>query len=296
MDFVKMALKLSILKTLVYADIFDSPLSLNEIWKFLIHNKRVELSFVEKTLKKPNKNITSEKTFYCLKNRTSIINKRVNSHKYNKEKIKIAQKICSYLFKLPTVMLIGISGGVAMFNAEKYDDIDLFIITRKNTLWLTRLLLLLMLDFLSVRRKRLDTKVVNKICLNMLIDESALKFKKEKQNIYIAHEIVQLLPLYQREDAHRKFLLSNKWIGKFLPNTFPDTGYQIPDTGGKNLLLITCLLLPFEFIARSLQLWYMRRHKSTEYISNNVLAFHPNDYTNVVIKLYKERLKKYAKI
>ena len=64
-----------------------------------------------------------------------------------------------------------------MDNAGEKDDIDLFVITSKGTLWITRLLLVSLLIFMGQYRGR-GKKESQKVCLNMLIDEVGLKFEK----------------------------------------------------------------------------------------------------------------------
>lgn len=49
-----------------------------------------------------------------------------------------------------------------------------------------------------------------------------------------------------------------------------------------------------ELIAKHLQLWYMRRHQTTELISDGVLAFHPKDYTRDVLTAFEKRVNEYA--
>jgi len=143
-------LKKAILKTLAYADVFDYPLLKKEIWRFLIkERKEGELKTEEEgkgfswELKELiKKSLCKEKKgFYFLPGREKIINLRKRRQKYSEKKIKIAEKIALILRKIPWVKMVGVTGALAMRNAEKKDDIDLLIIAVKNRLWLTRFLL-----------------------------------------------------------------------------------------------------------------------------------------------------------
>lgn len=58
----------------------------------------------------------------------------------------------------------------------------------------------------------------------------------------------------------------------------------------------TFYFLPFTFMEkffRNLQLWYMRKRRTTEVITGAIIRFHPHDARKQVLKNYKERLKSY---
>lgn len=290
---MKNSLQRSILKTLVYADVFDYPLTFDQIWRFLISNKKVEKEKLREKMKSFSKWVSFENGFYCLKKRTLIIQKKRNKYFYNEKKIKIARKISSYIKFFPTILLIGISGGLAMRNAKNNDDIDFFIITKKNTIWITRFILIIFLGILGVRRKRADIKVSNKVCLNMFMDETALKLPKNKQNLYTAHEVLQMQPIFEKKDIYNFFLAANIWTKKFLPNGINDTIVLRKNKKNNEKKLADILFLFFEILAKRVQLWYMKKNRTTEIVSDKFLAFHPFDYKNKILTLYKERLNQY---
>ncbi len=107
-----------------------------------------------------------------------------------------------------------------MDNVDRKDDIDLFIITKRNRLWTTRLFATIVVDLLGIRRKPGETDVRNKICLNMFMSEDALSIPKQEQDLFAAHEVLQMKPLWEREGIYKKFLMKNKWVSKFLPNAW----------------------------------------------------------------------------
>lgn len=285
----------SILKTLAYSDIFDYPLTSDEIWRFLIHDKKISKKLIAETLASHltgGNTVTLVKGFYCFSKRIDIIEKRIRREKESDQKLQFVRKIISYLSLIPTVYFIGISGALSMKNSERNDDIDLFVIAKKDTLWTTRLLILFLLEILGRRRRRFDKDVKNKICLNFLIDESAISFPKERQEVYSAHEIVQMIPVFQRNNAYGMFIQSNKWVEKFLPNSLDTKKLRYKDV--KKSKKSTPKIL--EFLAKKLQLWYMRRHQTKEIISDHFLAFHPLDYKNKILRAYEKRIKRYEKI
>lgn len=303
----------SILKTLAYSDIFDFPLTEEELWKFLICDKKIKKDEFEEILESLSRPVIarSETTkhssqsryknnrlprslqslamtssgYYCLIGREQIISKRKRNLPEVDKKFKIAQKVAKHLAKIPTIMFIGISGSLAMEDAEEDDDIDFFIITNTNKLYSTRLTMLLVLEKLKVRRKRHDKNPANKICVNLLIDESEMSFRSDRQDLYIAHEIAQIKPLFQRNNMYYKFLEANSWLQKFLPNFeissshFSEKG--LPDAVRDDKLIIIFKIIDIflpETLTRLLQTAYMRNHKKNETVTKHLIGFHPMDY------------------
>ncbi len=284
------------IKTIIYSDIFDFPLTKDEIWKFLIGKKinrktfKRELGSLVNSKARP---LGSDRKLYYLLGREEIVEKRIKRKKESRKKLDFAKKIIKFISYIPTIKLIGISGALALRNSDKEDDIDLFVITSKNTLWITRLLLVFLLILMRQYRGR-GKKESQKICLNMLIDEEALMFEKIRQNLYTAHEIVQLKPMFERDNIYNKFLSANKWIDTFLPNgRIMNRESGIMERRKDPLFIIHNLLLILEKFAKFFQLLYMRGHRTRETISDHMLAFHPYEYKNHVLKEYNKRLSKY---
>jgi hypothetical protein len=106
---------------------------------------------------------------------------------------------------------VAISGSLSKNFADENSDIDLFIITAKNRLWIARSFLRMFLKLaFRVEKQRL-------FCMNYFIDEEALEI--EEKNIYTATEIVTLMPL-QGSIAFRDFFIANSWTKKTFPNNY----------------------------------------------------------------------------
>ena len=284
-----------ILQTLVYGDIFDYPLSKDQLWKFLIAGEKVSYPLFEKILILENQNIYRKNNWYCLRDNKKNIEKRIVREKESKEKILHAKKILKPFFLFPGIQFIGISGSLALLNAAKKDDIDVFVITVKNTLWISRFLLIFGLFVLGKYRRRQSKDVSNKICVNMVIDDSSLRVSKSKHNLYTAHEVVQVLPLFDKDGVFDSFLTANKWVLDFMPNSLDRIKNQ--ESGVKNQKRLSSFIIHHssfvaEFFAKTVQLLFINKHKTTEIIGDHLLAFHPHDYTNHILSEYRKRLRK----
>jgi hypothetical protein len=287
----------SILKTLLYGDIFDYPLYKEEVWKFLISPAKQDKKEIFNYLNTKNSFFGSNNNLFFIKDKNNIIEARRKREKYSLQKIAFAKKIIKKVSIIPTVYFIGISGAVAMQNSEEDDDIDLFVIAAKNSAWTTRFLMIIFLSLLGVYRRKKDKNVSNKICLNMLIDENTLSFPKQRKDLYTAHEISQIIPIFNRNKTYERFINSNVWITDFLPNVF-EKKPKIPflskiSFAGKSINYVLKVLV-VEFITRNIQMWYMKKNITKETILNNFLAFHPFDYKKDVLNSYKKKVAKYV--
>jgi hypothetical protein len=202
-------IKENIIATLAYFDLFNYPLTRAEVFLFL--KKKYDFDFFDNALKCLLKDevIYQFDNLYCLKNDHYLIARRKKGNKKAGELIKIAEKVGSILIKFPFVRGIAISGSLSKNFADEQSDIDLFIVTAKNRLWLARTIMHCF--------KKL-TFLVNKqhyFCMNYYIDEQRLEIAEK--NIYTAIEIATLIPL-QGDITFEKFYAANSWTRNFLPN------------------------------------------------------------------------------
>lgn len=282
----------AILKTIIYADIFDYPLKAVEIHKWLIGEKAI-FQQIEKALERLNQKskVKNQKDYFFLPNRGGLVRKRQIREKQSKRFLLKAKFSAWFLKIIPWVKLVGISGGLALNNADKKDDIDLFIITAKNRLWLSRILVIFILDFLRIRRKaKMNGKqAAGKLCVNILMEED--KLEQSSKDIYVAHEVLQMKILWQRDGIYSKYLADNGWVFKFLPNWITSERLMIKDLrlkkDHKSLIVNHKSTLDYiENIAKWFQLRIMIKPKGMERIEDGALYFHPNDIRPQVLKAF----------
>lgn len=116
------------------------------------------------------------------------------------------------LVYFPWVRYVAMTGANAFESCAEEDDIDLFVITQKDRLWLCYLALVMFSKLIGKRPL---------FCLNYLIDETHMQITP--RDYYTAVQIVQLLPLLDSSWG-RRFLEANEWICDHLPNA----GLTIP--------------------------------------------------------------------
>jgi predicted nucleotidyltransferase len=188
---------------------FDYPLTYSEIFLFL-ENKYRQSEFSEALNSLVfNKMIFQFDKYYSLKNDYGLIARRNKGNEKAAELIKKAKEVGRLLIKFPYVRGVGISGSLSKNFADNKSDIDLFIITKKNRLWVAR-------SFMHCFKKL--TFLVNKqhhYCMNYYIDEEQLQIVEK--NIYTAIEVGTLIPL-EGDTVFERFYAANSWTRDLLPN------------------------------------------------------------------------------
>ena len=286
-----------IIRVLNYFNIFSYSPDLNDIHLFLSKKSSKE------TLRKVLKNMVSDKKIencnglYTMGEYYNNLKVKSQKSKVNIQKLKVKnskKKLKNWRFRayvklitlFPHIKLVGLSGSVAMNNAQESDDIDLFIISSKNRLWITRFLCVFISIILSIKRARFELHPSDKICLNLFFDESDLNIPESKKNYYVAHEVIQVKPLVNKNNVYELFLYSNKWVYDIFPNAQPQF-HQTLQNDKRSVSRMTFVGNYIELILKKVQKSIINRHKTTEIITDTQLWFFPEDF--------EEKLPKFAR-
>lgn len=294
----------NIRETLKYSEYFNFPITLKELHLWLISSKKTPLSKIKsQKIKHP---------FLINK----LNKKRFQRLKISLQKIKTATKFVKLIKFIPTVKMIALTGSLAVNNAKKNDDIDLMIITSPNTLWITRPLIILLTILFFKRRTPKDTSpedlssevvfrpgrtsevksLSNTICLNLWLDTLALQVPKSKHNLYTAHEVLQIKPLFNKNDTYQKFIFANSWTKRYLANAYLKKSHS----SGKSLLrgvrwasdssdggILWSILKVINNLAFKFQYLYMKNKITKETVNLHSAYFHPRDISNKIINRVK---------
>ena len=315
------------MKTIGYFLFFEYPPSLEEIYIFLekkTTKKKVEEALKslerQKKIKKVNdlKNVTRY-TLYVTRRYTvgeyskkfKIQNSNLKIKKYNQKYLFSQKKLQNWRFRLyvkllsffPQIKLVGLSGSLAIMNTDEEDDIDLFIIAAKNRLFTARFIAVILAKMLGIHRfydkssTLYVTRYTNKVCLNLFFDEVDLAVPEFKRNKYVAHEVLQMKPVVNKDCAYERFLEANFWVFEIFPNAknklkVKSQKLKIEVKNQKFFkdfkfltIIFNFLFLIFNFFAlgienalKSFQMFFIKKHQTKEFITSTQLWFHPEDF------------------
>jgi hypothetical protein len=204
----------NILKTLAYFDIFDYPVLREELRIF--HSDRSEAGVIDESLN----NLCTDRLvfklgeYFSLRNDPALSDRRRKGNHMAQLQLKTANRAASILSGFPFVKGLAVSGSLSKNFAEEKTDVDFFVITAANRLWIARTLLQIFYK-LNVFTGRQSW-----FCLNYYVDEAGLEIVEK--NLFTAIEIATLLPMYGKKTLD-DFMKANEWKTKYFPLCIPDT-------------------------------------------------------------------------
>lgn len=199
-----------------------------------------------------------------------------------KKKIKIAKSFSKdYFKKNNNIQMVAITGSVAAENANKNEDIDFFIITKKNRLWEERLKTrcLVLINKIPHRKIHQDEKE-NELCFNLWMAEDNLEVPINKQNLKNAMDAIMMKVILNKSKTKERFFKENVWIKKFLATGYKERteGSKIQDLGFKEKggeKIVNFVL----FVIQYMYMW-LRSNKKNENINLKQAFFHNEEKEN----------------
>lgn len=288
-----------IIKTILYFDVFSYPLNSEELYSH--HN--FQLTFPEFKLllsELVNKAVLdSSGDFYFTKGLDpAMVVRRQTANKAAAGMMPEAVKWSKRINRFPFVRSVNLSGSIAKNYFDANSDIDYFIITKTNRLWICRTFIILYWKLLSKKNQK-------KMCTNYFVDETALELPDK--NLFTATELEYLVPVINPELTDQ-LLNSNAWTKKIISDKQLNKKFVV-DNAGKGLLrpVFEFLLdnamgnaLDNLFLRMTIKRWRKKFPDMQEEdfelqfrSRKNVCKRHTKGFQNKVLKLYEEKLKQF---
>lgn len=206
----------AVVTTVARFDIFNYPLTDFEIWQYM----PLRCSFEEVRVCLNKQTILEHtKSFYYLPSRQEIVTTRQTRYRDADRKIKKARRLITLITWIPWIRFVALANVIGAHNLKKAADLDLFIVTKKNRLWISKFLASAILAVLRLRPTASASQ--DRLCLSFLIDETALDLSNclyNKNDWYFAYWLAGLLPLFGSRFIYEKLFTANQWIQNMLPN------------------------------------------------------------------------------
>ena len=156
-----------------------------------------------------------DKGFVVQKGYEYLFSERKLRAKISKEYTQVAELFVRNLVRNNSnVRLVAVCGSVAYGSAKASDDIDLFIMARKNRLWIVFFKALLL-----ARVYRLKASLVGQntnFCLSYMQDESEFEKESQRKTALFARELLSII-VFCGKEFYRTLLVKTKWIEGFFP-------------------------------------------------------------------------------
>jgi hypothetical protein len=283
-----------VLQSVLYADIFKHPMTEREVWRWIPTDTPISKQAFAAAIRKlvRQKKVCTITPFVVLPQHKKYLGVHASRLMVSQKKWILANRIAKILRVVPTIVYIGVTGSLSVNNACEDDDIDLCVVAAKDTVWITRLLTTLIVEVCSRRRHPNATKVKDTICLNMFLSENALAMDAGHRDIYIAHELLQMVPLWERRNIMKKLLRVNAWVRQYYLHAYEERKksvvHRLPQHPKAEKLWGIC-----EQPVRWLQLQYMKNRRTTEILEEDQIQFHPARIREKIIATYQSSLKTY---
>jgi hypothetical protein len=204
----RVAIERAILQTVAYADVFDYPLTADEVQRYLIGMaaNRASVRSILKSSQGLGTQLAQSGRYFALPGRESIVEIRreraATASAYWRGAVHYGQQIGG----LPFVRMVAVTGALAMDNMADA-DIDFFVVTEPGRLWLCRALVVGLVKVAAIRGVEL--------CPNYFLSERALALTE--CNLFTAHEMAQMVPLCGLA-TYQQLRELNRWTDRYLPN------------------------------------------------------------------------------
>ena len=282
------------LKTILYFSIFRYPLNVTEIHSYTNYR---ELSETENELQRliDEKILTKIDEFYVYGSDLDSVTKRLRGNLHAKKALLKAKQNAKLIAKFPFVDAVGVSGSLSKGYYDTDSDIDFFVITKHNKLWICRTLLMLYKKIFLLNSRKY-------FCINYFISSEQLEI--EEKNRFTATELKTLIPMHGKA-TFEKFYRNNHWVNDYFTKFKSDADsiptYEKPTiTKGMEFVLDNGFgnLIDQFFKSVTLHKWKTKFDFLSEAdfkialkTTNNISKHHPSNFQKKVILSLNSKLE-----
>ena len=294
-------LEQAIIRTVSWFSLFEYPLTSFEVWKYLF-GKKATLQEVDLCLYHSDylqKHLEKKDGFIFFYNPTRSIEDILRKHHENYVdaifKLKKIKRMLWFFRLFPSIECVAACNSLAWFSTTHKSDIDLFIIVKPGTIWITRLCLVIPFVFLG---KRPGQTIKDPFCFSFFLSSDNLnleQFAIKPKDFYLALWAMSLIPFLNRGRTFEIFIERNQWVF----SDFPNNVFRQPhEELCQNIKKRICI--GFSWIERFARFIQWKRFPSTlkniankntnVVISDQVLKFHIDDKRQFFYEQWKKRI------
>lgn len=291
----------SILRILLYFDIFNHPLQENEIAAYSEFGPEGS-EIVSETLAGLCESGLIRKTgsYYHIFIKDTAIKRRKDGEVQAEKALARARWYSGLIARFPYVRGVLLSGSISKNYMDKDADIDYFVITAPERMWICRTFLILFKKIFLFNSKKY-------FCLNYFITEESLTIPN--QNLFTATELAFLIPTYNEALYHR-LMNENTWYRSYYPKiSLRNSKYIVPAKRSAFKNILEKILsgragenLDNFFFRLTLKYWKKKfSHFDPDTFDHrlrsrkNESKHHPLGYQEKILSMYESRIKDFEK-
>lgn len=262
----------AVLKTLAFFDLFDRPLTVYEITQYLPGFQASDDEIFAYLSQSPL--ASSCEGYFCLKGREAIFSLFFSRKTVNENLWKKVWRF-SFIFSfIPFLKDVSVCNRLAYEAATAKSDIDLFVVSKRNRLFLCRTFLLFFLGIFGVRLH--GNKITGRFCLSFLVSKDRANVDDialQPFDVYLFFWEKTLRPIVFRSSFFARvfeFLLKGKF-GDFVEKRLQS--WQI---------------------SRALRKWRELGQPSGVVITSDMLKFHHPDMRRTYFDLWEKTISTFS--
>jgi len=290
-----------LLKILLYFDVFSYPLTKRELITYsgISTEDGVNADTAIEILQKKGLINQFGELYFVGTNRHNVF-RRLNGNNRAAGRMRTARRFSRLISWFPFVRGVFISGSLSKGFAAKKDDIDYFIVTEPERLWLVR-------SLLTIFKKVFLLNSYRNFCINYFVDSNHLFIKEH--NRFTATETVFLVPMYNSA-MHQSLLDQNSWVKEYYPNVMGNNNHDCYNNEPVLKRLTEKLLSgPLtgkldDYLYRRSRTWIRRQFSDMDddafkrnfRVLRHELQYFPNSYHFSIMDKYNERVNRFLKV
>jgi hypothetical protein len=198
----------AIARSVLFASLFDYPLTLPQLRQSLIASRQTPSGIVASYAGSAALRSIVEwrDGQFFPRDRPHLPEVRCRREQRSRAFLERHRRFLRLACALPFVRMVALSGSVAHLNMEADGDLDLFVVTRGRHAWTVTVALVILAKLM--RRRRV-------VCANFVTADSRIDF--EPDDLFTASQLVHLRPLVGH-DVHQALLAANPFVARHYPN------------------------------------------------------------------------------
>ena len=199
---------LAIARSVIYASLFDYPLTLSQLHQSLIESSQTRAGILAtyRSSELLRTLIEFRAGLFFPRGREVLLVERRLREARSRAFLADHHRLLTLVCALPYVRMVALSGSIAHLNLEGHGDLDLFIVTRGRRVWSVTIAVVLLAKLMRRRRT---------VCANFVVSDSQLTL--EQQDLFTANQVIHLKPL-AGDRLFGELLSANPFVARFYPN------------------------------------------------------------------------------
>lgn len=286
--------EIAIARTVIYASLFDYPLTLEQLRDSLIAASLTaeQIAAICDTSLALRSVVERRDGFYFRAGRADLVDERRRREARSRAFLARHARALRLICALPFTRMVALSGSIAHLNLEEGGDLDLFIVTRGRRVWTISVAMILLARLLGIRRV---------MCANFVMADTHLAIGQ--QDLFTANQVLHLKPLFG-EEVLEGFVAANPFVRRLYPNRRPPGRSEFAVARGdwlarvkSALELVLALPAPaIEAACHRAYAWHLRRRaaawRSPDQVQlhDDFLKLHSQSHRQSVLERFDEQV------